>query len=201
MGETKPIRVSFPSGRELLNAYWGLLANGGLVLSEQHATGKGLREGDAVALEVIIESSQQEYQLAGHVVRRPPAATGGKERVVIAFSPGEPHDLLLSAAWAETENVPARRQRRFPIDANVKFRSPTAEERAARLVNLSYGGCCVRIQGEAHQPPMAVGDPVYLVGDGMEVSGVVRWSRAGCRGIEFQGVDSELVEKFVRNYL
>jgi PilZ domain len=201
VGETKAIRVTFPSGRELLNAYWGLLANGGLVLQEHHAQGRGLHEGDAVQLEVVIESSQQEYKLAGHVVRRPPAQSGGRERVVIAFSPGEPHDLLLSAAWAETENVPARRQRRFPIEANVKFRSPTAEERAARLVNLSYGGCCVRIQGEGHHPPVAVGDPVYLVGDGMEVSGVVRWSRAGCRGIEFNGVDSEVVEKFVRTFL
>ena len=147
MGETKSIRVSFPTGRELLNAYWGLLANGGLVLSEPH--GRGLREGDAVSLDVVIESSQQQYQLAGHVVRRPPSAGGSRERVVIAFSPGEPHDLLLSAAWAETENVPARRQRRFPIDANVKFRGAQAEERSGRLVNLSYGGCCLRGPGES----------------------------------------------------
>ena len=64
---------------------------------------------------------------------------------IIAFDPGEPHDLLLSAAWAETENVPARRQRRFPLDVNIGIRSPSGTEGSGRLVNLSFGGCCLRV--------------------------------------------------------
>jgi Tfp pilus assembly protein PilZ len=198
LAEAKSISVSFPSGRELLNSYWGLLANGGLVLGES----QGLREGDNVALQVTIESSQQQYKLNGHVVRRPPAGGTARERVVIAFDPGEPHDLLLSAAWAETENVPARRQRRFPIDAQVGFRHPDHNGPAAgKLVNLSYGGCCLRVARSLDHDAFGVGKPLVLVSEQMEVEGVVRWATGSCRGIEFQGVDSGAVEKFVKRFL
>jgi hypothetical protein len=191
----KSINVSFPSGRELLNAYWGLLANGGLVLGES----QGLNEGDNVALAVTIESSQQHYRLNGQVVRRPPYDPTGRERVVIAFDPGEPHDLLLSAAWAETENVPARRQRRFPLDVAIRFRASDASEAPARLVNLSLGGCCLRVPSTAKK--LAVGEACELMSDGHGLPGVVRWSVGSCRGIEFAVKDQSTVEKFVKQFL
>src|SRR5262249_33903130 len=103
LAESKSLSVSFPSARELLSSYWGLLANGGLVLPAR----QGLRGGDRVDVDVPIESSGQRCTLKGHV-RRAPHDPSAPERVVIAFDPGEPQDMLLSAAWAEIENVPAR---------------------------------------------------------------------------------------------
>jgi hypothetical protein len=185
----KAVNVVFPSGRELLGAYWGLLANGGLVLSE----GQNLHEGDNVALEVLIESSQQRYNLSGQVVRRP-SAQGG-ERVVIAFDPGEPQDLLLSAAWAETDNVPARRHRRFPVEADVTLMG-VGQEVNGRLVNLSLGGCCVRASGGGPK----VGEEVRVVGKGGDLTGVVRWVRGSCRGVEFR-TDPGSVETFVKKLI
>src|SRR5262249_62374817 len=73
--DVKPVHVSFPSGRELLNGYWGLLENGGLVLYDHQAV--GLSEGDKVALEEAVESSEKTSRLRGPVVRRPPHVASG----------------------------------------------------------------------------------------------------------------------------
>jgi len=191
----KQIAVSFSSGKDVLNAYWGFLSNGGLVIRDE----QGLREGEAVSLEVTIESSKQRYKLNGQVVRRPERPVQ-RDKAVIAFHPGEPHDLLLSAAWAETDNVPARRHRRFPLDTSVKFRDHTGtqHEFKGRLLNLSYGGCCLRSNARR---TIGVGDRIVLLGeDGVEVPGVVRWSRAEDLGIEFID-ETGHVEQFVRTFL
>jgi Tfp pilus assembly protein PilZ len=195
----KPVQVTFPSGRELLNAYWGLLANGGLVLYEHQAL--GLSEGDKVALEVQIESSDKSYRLHGRVVRRPPQDASGRERVVIAFDKGEPHDLLLSAAWAETENVPARRERRFPLDVDVRFRGRAGDEHRARLVNLSFSGCCLRVARSLEPTRVSVGEELSLLSDDAALEGVVRWSNGHCRGIEFAAGDEAAVKSFLKQYL
>jgi len=197
--DVKPVHVSFPSGRELLNAYWGLLANGGLVLYEHQAV--GLSEGDKVALEVAIESSQKTYRLHGRVVRRPPQDASGRDRVVIAFDKGEPHDLLLSAAWAETENVPARRERRFPLDVDVRFRGGAGDEHRARLVNLSFSGCCLRVPRTLEANRVGVGEELLLLSDSDSLGGVVRWSSGHCRGVEFSSDDEAAVKSFLKQYL
>jgi Tfp pilus assembly protein PilZ len=195
----KPVHVSFPSGRELLNAYWGLLANGGLVLYEHQV--HGLSEGDKVELEVSIESSAKSYRLQGRVVRRPPQDASARDRVVIAFDKGEPHDLLLSAAWAETENVPARRERRFPLDVDVRFRARAGGEHRARLVNLSFSGCCLRVSRNVDGLRVEVGEALQLLSDDNALEGVVRWSNGSCRGIEFSGGDEAAVKSFLKQYL
>lgn len=196
-GGMKEVRVSFSTGKDVLNAYWGFLSNGGLVIRDDH----GLREGESVALEVHIESSKQRYRLNGQVVRRPERPVE-RDRAVIAFHPGEPHDLLLSAAWAETDNVPARRHRRFPIEALIRFRdiSGKEHEHKGRLLNLSFGGCCLR---SADRRSVGVGDRLVLLGEGIEVPGVVRWSRAEDMGIEFtdESTNAVGVERFVRMFL
>lgn len=203
----KAVAVSFGSGRDVLNAYWGFLSNGGLVIPDD----SGLREGDNISLEVTIESSQQRYKLAGQVVRRPEAPVRDRH-AVIAFAPGEPHDLLLSAAWAETDNVPARRHRRFPVDAVIHYRGPKGVEGdlKGRILNLSYGGCCLRT-GSASRvsdtlPPhrrINAGDTLVLVGKGgIEVKSLVRWVRASDVGIEFElDDDRKRVEEFVHQFL
>lgn len=176
----REIEVTFSSGRDVLNAYWGFLSNGGLVLSDDH----GLSEGEPVTLAVTIESQRQRYRLAGQVVRRPQLARKG---AVIAFDPGEPHDLLLSAAWAETDNVPARRHRRFPVDAPVRFRGREGEQ-SATLVNLSFGGCCLRSVGTKNVP-LRTGDEIAILGEGVEIPGRVRWTRGAEAGVEFTEPD------------
>jgi hypothetical protein len=189
----KQIAVSFSTGKDVLNAYWGFLSNGGLIIRDE----QGLREGEAVALEVTIESSQQRYKLNGQVVRRPERPVQ-RDKAVIAFHPGEPHDLLLSAAWAETDNVPARKHRRFPLDTLIRFRDDQGVEGAlrGRLLNLSYGGCCLRT---GDRRSMGIGDRIVLIGEGVEVPGIVRWSRAEDLGIEF--LEPGTVDQFVRTFL
>jgi hypothetical protein len=196
--EAKSLRVSFPTARDLLNAYWGLLANGGLVLPSPPY---GLTQGDPVALDVTIESSAMRCQLSGHVVRHPGITEGAvTERIVIAFDPGEPQDVLLDAAWAEIDNVPARRERRFPLDVDIRF-AAGAGELSGRLVNLSLGGCCLRVPRSQDASRVRVGEPLTLIGSQSNLSGVVKWVDGSCRGVEFSNDERDSVETFVRQFI
>jgi Tfp pilus assembly protein PilZ len=192
---TRLITVHFPTGRELLGAYWGLLAHGGLVLDEPLE----VSEGERVELEVTLGSVPELFRLHGKVVRTPHTPET-QERVVIAFEPGEPHDLLLDAAWAESEHTAARRERRFELDVDIRFHAPTAGEleTAGRLINVSLGGCCLRLR-RPHR--LKVGEPLTLITQRSRLTGVVRWSEGSCRGIEFQAGDHSAVERFVKQFL
>jgi Tfp pilus assembly protein PilZ len=198
----KSIEITFTTGRDVLKAYWGFLSNGGLVLQEEH----DLELGDPVALRVTIASSQREYRLRGHVVRRPDVSHASPERTVIEFAPGEPHDLLLSAAWAETDNVPARRHRRQPVDREIGVRVPVSGiggggQLSGRLLNVSLGGCCVNVSGSSHR--VRAGELVELVANGTSAHGLVRWQRADDLGVQFDespAVRTD-VERFVRMFL
>lgn len=182
MAEVKSISVSFASGRDVLNAYWGFLAHGGLVIRNSD-----LHEGDPIALDVTIGSSAKHYLLRGHVVRSAGEA-------VVEFHPGEPHDLLLSAAWAETDNVPARQHPRFGTDRAVVV-EPVEEpveglaRSEGRILNVSAGGVCVHLLRPhgTFQP----GADVRLSCEGMSCRGRVRWSRASDVGIEFDSDRSD----------
>jgi hypothetical protein len=194
VSEAKEIEITFPTGRDVLNAYWGFLSNGGLVLPSD----LGLPEGEAVILSVTIASQTERYRLTGQVVRRPVFPTTG-ERTVVAFDPGEPHDMLLSAAWAETDNTPVRRHRRFPVEASVRFRMGEGEA-AGRLLNLSFGGCCVRAPASAG-PEADIGEPIVICGEDVAIHGVVRWRRAAELGVEFDNPDGleDKVKRLVRS--
>jgi Tfp pilus assembly protein PilZ len=196
----KSIEITFTTGRDVLKAYWGFLSNGGLVLQDEH----DLELGDPVALRVTIASSQREYRLRGHVVRRPDVSHASPERTVIEFAPGEPHDLLLSAAWAETDNVPARRHRRQPVDREIGVRVAAdsgAHSLAGRLLNVSLGGCCVNVAGCASR--VRAGDTVELVAAGTNAPGLVRWQRADDLGVQFDDSPGGRtdIERFVRMFL
>ncbi len=193
----KRVTVNFATGRDLLRSYWGLLANGGLMLEEP----RGLHEGDAVLLEVTIASTGETFEIRGKVLRTPHDPQN-HDRVVIAFDAGEPHDLLLDAAWAESEHTAARRQRRFPMDVDIRFHSPEAgdDELKGRLLNLSFGGCCVRMTRTV-KGKFTVGDALTLISQRSRLPGVVRWSEGSCRGIEFAAADSAVVEHFVKQFL
>jgi hypothetical protein len=206
LAEAKSLQVSFPTARDLLGAYWGLLANGGLVLPSPPY---GLGQGDPIALDVTIESSAIRCQLTGHVVRHPGTTEGAPtDRIVIAFDPGEPQDVLLDAAWAEIDNVPARRERRFPLDVDIRFapgaspdEAAAAAELSGRLVNLSLGGCCLRVPRGGEASRVKVGEPLTLISRNRKLAGVVKWVDGSCRGIEFLGTERETVESFVRQFI
>jgi hypothetical protein len=188
LAEVKSLTVAFPTARDLLNAYWGLLANGGLVLPSPPY---GLQQGDRVALEVTIESAGMKCNLEGQIVRHPGHAHTGPndDRIVIAF-----------------DNVPARRDRRYALDVDIRFApagDSDADARAlsGRLVNLSLGGCCLRVPRSPDGPKARVGEPLKLISSNSQVVGVVKWSDGSCRGIEFPTPATDAVATFVREFI
>lgn len=180
----KEIDVRFDSGRDVLNAYWGYLSDGGLVISDRD----GLAEGQPVSLKVHIASSDSRYLFAGKVVKRHDGAEGGQ--VVIAFRPGEPHDMLLTEALSETDNVPARRHRRYRLDIGARVRAGSAEGHDVRLINLSAGGCCLQLD-EAMRGDYGVGARITIDLADIRLSGEVVWARHRDRGIRFESMDSK----------
>lgn len=182
-GAVKDFEVRFNSGAEVLNAYWGYLSDGGLVIEDRAE----LDVGDTVALQVHIESSRANYALAGKVVRRETSSG----QAVIAFDPGQPHDLLLSEALAETDNVPARRHRRYPINLDASIRRPNTSDPGdpchATLINISREGCCVRL-GAPDQGAFSVGSNLAIEAGELSVCGRVVWQRGVERGVRF-GLD------------
>lgn len=192
----KDVEVRFASGKEVLGAYWGYLSDGGLVIPDEG----GLAVGDAVSLSVRITSASASYALAGRVVRRDPAA----RRAVIAFAPGQPHDMLLTQALADADNVPARRARRFRVEleASVRDRSNGAEEEPARLLDVSELGCCMQLP-VADVDHMTVGTPVEIAAEPFRVAGRVVWTRRDERGVAFAPGGDETADGIdrVRAYL
>jgi Tfp pilus assembly protein PilZ len=194
----KSIEITFKNGRDVLRSYWGFLSNGGLVLGDRYAN--ILEVGDRVNVKVAIESSGHEYQLRGQVVRRPDVSHMAPEGTVIEFAPGEPHDLLLSAAWSETENVPARRYHRQATRHDLQVRK-NGRLLSGRLLNISLGGCCVTVHGGAGL--LRAGDQVELAVDEALAAGRVRWQRADDVGVQFDESHGEPdnIARFVRRFI
>lgn len=193
----KDVSVRFGCGRDLLNAYWGYLSDGGLVIPDDD----GLDEGAHVALRVVIASSNASYRLAGRVVRR----HRDEQQAVIAFDPGEPHDMLLTAALAETDNVPARNHRRFPVDIEARVSHNGSAPVRARIVNIGLGGCCVRLP-PGERATFAVGADLAVAAPGFAVSGFVVWTWHADRGVQFSadsgGLEGikDLVQRLVEHH-
>lgn len=190
----KDFEVRFNNGQDVLNAYWGYLSDGGLVIEDRAE----LEVGDAIALRVRIESSSADYALAGKVVRR----QNDSGHAVIAFDPGQPHDLLLSEALAETDNVPARRHRRYRIDlpADVRAQGDGAGI-GANLINISREGCCVRL-GTPDRGRLSVGSDIEISAGDFLVCGQVVWQRGNERGVRFaQSAGEEASRSLLSRYL
>lgn len=197
--EVKDLEVRFETGREVLNAYWGYLSDGGLIIPDEGE----LAVGDPVELSVLIESSRSTYSLSGKVVRRDAAAG----RAVIAFSPGQPQDMLLTNALADAEQVPARRARRFRVTlgARVVDADNGAAPLDAQLVDLSEFGCCFRLE-DPEATCLPVGTPIEIAAPDFAVGGRVVWTRHTERGVAFVGQEAatastpalESVREFLR---
>ena len=185
--------VQFGSGLDVLNAYWGYLSDGGLVIEDEEV----LEVGDPVALAIAIASSGVKYNLRGKVVHRQPSSG----HAVIAFDPGQPHDLLLSEALAETDNVPARRHRRYRIDLPAQVSATDSAPRlGGQLVDISREGCCVHL-AESDRGQLSVGSPIAVEAGGFAVEGQVMWQRNLERGVRFNVSESSsltLLHEYLR---
>lgn len=174
--QEKHFDVCFARGADVLAAYWGFLADGGLIINNT----ANLVGGERVSLRVQVTSSGTDVTFSGTVARLLPP-----DRAVVAFLPGQPHDLLLSAALAETENVPPRRQRRYrtqlPAKVAADRKSPPLR---AQVVNVSSSGCCVRLPA-SHRGDFGVGAPVTVFAEGTRTEGHVVWSSVTERGVAF----------------
>jgi len=182
------VNILFPSGRELLNSYWGFLQAGGLVIREP----RDLKEGDRISLDVRSRSLKQTYKFGMHVVRRTPDPEG--EKIFVAFDEGQDQEVMLNAAWADTHEVPQRKHRRFHVTNAVTYfgTEPPSPPLEGQMLNLSRGGC--RVKGAA---PLAVGTRVTVEAGGYKLTGKVRWTApAGEMGIEFlTPADDSLLRK------
>jgi hypothetical protein len=191
----KEIDVRFDNGRDLLNAYWGYLSDGGLVIDDQN----GLGVGEAVSLRVHIATSGSNYLIAGIVRRQTP---GGQ--LVVAFRPGEPHDMLLTEALAETDNVPARRHRRFRLLLPAQVRTNGAEPVAVRLVNVSHQGCCFEI-ADGLRASLAVGSRIEIEvpeqAPEVRVGGEVVWVRNTERGVRLDDAPEGGVLEVLKDHI
>ncbi len=172
LGGEVAIDVCFSSGDELLSSYWGYLTGGGLIIADP-----GFEVGKPLSLRVTIDSSESQYRLRGTVVKREPDS----ERAIIAFRSGEAHDMLLSEALADSENVAPRRYARFGVDCHIAAQWGS-ESVDARIVNVSQEGCCLEL-AKADRDAMRIDAEVAVrVGD-VHALGTVVWIRNIERGL------------------
>jgi hypothetical protein len=170
-GETA-IDVRFGSGDELLSAYWGYLTGGGLIIADP-----GYEVGRPLSMRVTIDSSASQYRLRGTVVKREPDSA----KAIIAFRSGEAHDMLLSEALADSENVAPRRYARFGVDSHI-LASWHEHECDARIVNVSREGCCLELSKD-QRADMAIDAEVAVRYGDVHALGTVVWIRNIERGL------------------
>lgn len=171
----KQVEVKFGSGHEVLGAYWGFLSDGGLVIPDS----EDLDEGQPVQLRIHIASQNSAYDLGGRVVRR----HTDDRQVIVAFDPGEPHDMLLTAALAETDDVPARRFQRFSVSTPAEINGDSGTG-AGRLTDVSAGGCCVRLDASSRNG-FTLGAAVTISTQEFQSTGTIVWVRGKDRGVSF----------------
>ena len=168
MSEESFLDLSFASGEELLVSYWGHLTGGGLVIDDP-----GIEVGQVVSMRIVMASSKTTYRLYGTVLKREPDS----KKSIIAFRPGEAHDMLLSEARASSPNVAPRRYVRFALGTKIG----TLQAGKATLVNLSREGCCLLL--DEPSAALEVDNEVTLVHEEIHAIGVVVWSRGLERGL------------------
>lgn len=172
MSAKPEVVVDFADGEQLLTSYWGYLTGGGLIIDDP-----GVEVGEPIALQVTIKASSTRLRLEGTVVKREPDSN----KSIVAFRAGEAHDMLLSQAMSQSENVAPRRYARFTVNQSVKV-SIMGSEVSVMLVNLSQEGCCLLLAADCKQRFEVGTELVLMHGDIHAVGGVV-WSRHRDRGL------------------
>lgn len=172
VSEDTAIDVSFGSGEDLLSSYWGYLTGGGLIITDP-----GFEVGVALSMRVTIDSSSSQYRLQGTVVKREPDS----DKAIIAFRAGEAHDMLLSEALADSENVAPRRHARFLLECPVVATIGDTKV-SVMLVNLSREGCCLELPKEARDS-LEIDTEVAIQHEEIHALGTVVWVRNIERGL------------------
>jgi hypothetical protein len=206
----RTVLVHFPSGKEVLGRYWGMLRGGGLQLlrGDLEAPLVDGEPGERVRLVVSVQTLKKTWQLVVKLVDVQ-GAEGGL-RLTLEFLPEEPPDELLDAAWADGFDVPQRRSRRVHVAVPVKFtRLDCGTAHEGELRNLSLSGCCVAgrelpregAQVAVHIPQelLAGQDPSWpalaSVAEDLTLAGRVRWTERpddGLMGVEFLRIEPRL---------
>lgn len=169
--------LHFANGREVLNAYWGYLAGGGITLT-RHERARELKQGQAILLHLHI-GSQRAFSIHGTVASTSP------DRTLIAFGAEDTQNRLLMAALAE---------RALDMEARLSV-SDTAErtETKARLFVLSEDGCCLRLNPES-AARVAVGTKVAIEAGDLRIVGYVISANEDIRCVIFGKNDSAALE-------
>ncbi len=173
MAADSEVQIDYADGEELLCAYWGYLTGGGLIIDDP-----GIEVGEEVALCVTIAASSTKLRLEGKVVKREPDT----DKSIVAFRSGEAHDMLLSEAMSQTDNVAPRRYARFSINEKVKTTASGGDHEVV-LVNLSQEGCCLLLADDDLRA-FDVGTEVVLMHGDIHAVGSVVWSRDYDRGLK-----------------
>ncbi len=175
------VDVSFRSGDDLLNSYWGYLSGGGLIIPDP-----GIDEGESLLMRVTLVGGEHVHALHATIVKRAPESS----RAIVAFHPGQVHDMLLSEAIADSEDVAPRRYARFRLERPVVAMPhavprglSTSDQCMVMLVNLSQAGCCVELP-KSSGITLAKGEQVEISHDGIQAIGTVVWSRHRERGVQ-----------------
>jgi hypothetical protein len=179
------VEVTFPSGADVLAAYWGALTGGGLRLPGLSAIADGTR----LTAKVSIESSGKIIELEATVVGR--GARPGGEVTYLGFARGAPHQTLLDLAWADVDGATARRSPRRTARGDLSLAIGHVAPFAARLINVSAGGCCVTVHHD--EQIITTGDPVLVFADGRPTRGRVRWRSGSDLGVQFDDGEGALV--------
>lgn len=181
-GYAKTVDVRFADGRRALNAYWGYLSDGGLVLDEPES----LVEGELVALNVHIEASRMQHRVCGRVVSCRPQ----RRQAVVAFRAGE-SGRFLHAVLADNQ-----------VDVVVRFGAAADSHvvATARMLSVSSDGCCVRLSIE-HASAFPVGSRVRIETPRLRVDGCVVWALGNERGVMFSFEEDHEAERAVADYL
>jgi hypothetical protein len=179
MSEPTRVEVTFPTGADVLGAYWGSIGDGGLVLP-----GLSVRLGAPIIVLVTIESSGKSLELSGRVVQHRGRASTG-DCTYIAFDESAPHGLFLDLAWADQVGTSPRRYVRKPVYRVVSVSVGDVAPFVANLVNVSEGGCCVQVRA-TDDMLITTGDPVVVNAAGAPARGRVRWRSGLDLGVQFE---------------
>lgn len=175
--------VHFSSGREVLNAYWGYLAGGGLTIRRGEAD-QELRDGQPLLLHVHI-GTRRAFSVHGNVVRALP------EKAIIRFDEHDTQYRLLTEALAERD---------IDMEARIKvtdMSNPTVT--SARLFVLSEDGCCMRLSRDDGSS-LDVGTEVAIEALGFHIDGCVVSAQDCECCVLFGSSDREAMET-VRAYM
>lgn len=201
----RTVLVHFPSGKEVLGRYWGMLRNGGLQLlrGDLETPLVDGEPGERLRLIISVQTLKKTYQI---VVKLVDAQGPSARRLTLEFLPEEPPDELLDAVWADGCDVPQRRARRVHVALPVRFtRLDCGTAYEGELRNLSVFGCCIAgrelpregAQVAVHFPQelllapevsRSLGQPLASVAEDLTLAGRVRWTERpddGLMGVEF----------------